>query len=150
MNRILLPEKALVVALDHARTLGVVKGLEDPGKVIDQVIDAGADGIMTSYGVVKKYRDRIIGRVPTFLRLEGFRNVTLNCPVPTLIAGGSKMDTEKAALEVLHGAMQGGAKGVVFGRNIWQSRNVPGTVAALRAIIHSGASVDQALERIGS
>jgi fructose-bisphosphate aldolase, class I len=257
----LLPEKALVVALDHARTFGIVKGLEDPGKVIDQVIDAGADGIMTSYGVVKKYGDRIIGRVPTFLRLdggpsifredwlkytewsllhsvkdardlgvdgvcvmcfiggevelrtfeivarvasdchseglpvmvealpclgparipeplapesiasaariafehgadivktyytgtpEGFRNVTLNCPVPTLIAGGSKMDTAKAALEVVHGAMQGGAKGVVFGRNIWQSRDVSGTVAALLAIIHSGASVDQALEQIGS
>ncbi len=60
------------------------------------------------------------------------------------------MDTEKAALEVVHGAMQGGAKGVVFGRKIWQSRNVPGVVAAFRAIIHSGATVDQALEQIGS
>ena len=115
MNRMRLPEKALVVALDHARTLGVVKGLEDPGTVLDHVIEAGADGIMTS-----------------------------------LMAGGSKMDTEKAALEVVHGAMLGGAKSVVFGRNIWQSRNVPGAVAALRAIIHSGVTYDQALELVGS
>jgi DhnA family fructose-bisphosphate aldolase class Ia len=49
---------------------------------------------------------------------------------------------------VVYGAMQGGAKGVVFGRNIWQSRNVAGTVARLRAIIHSGASVDQAAEML--
>ena len=37
-----------------------------------------------------------------------------------------------------------------FGRNIWQSQNVPGAVSALRAIIHSGATVDQALELVGS
>jgi DhnA family fructose-bisphosphate aldolase class Ia len=63
--------KAVIVAMDHARTHGVIEGLEDPGQVIDQVIEAGADGIMTTFGVVKRYRDRLIGRVPTFLRLDG-------------------------------------------------------------------------------
>src|ERR1700737_114527 len=71
MNRLYLPEKALLVALDHAQTLGVVPGLEDPGRVLDTVIEAGADGIMTSYGVIKRYGERLIGRVPTFLRLDG-------------------------------------------------------------------------------
>lgn len=63
--------KAIVIAMDHARTHGVIEGLEDPGKVIDAVIEAGADGIMTTFGVVKRYRDRLIGRIPTFLRLDG-------------------------------------------------------------------------------
>lgn len=63
--------KAVIVAMDHARTHGVIEGLEDPGKVIDQVVEAGADGIMTTFGVVKHYRDRLIGRIPTFLRLDG-------------------------------------------------------------------------------
>ena len=39
-----LPEKALVIALDHAQTLGVVEGLENPGQVLDEVIAAGPDG----------------------------------------------------------------------------------------------------------
>jgi class I fructose-bisphosphate aldolase len=86
MNRLYLPEKALVVALDHAQTLGVVPGLEDPGRVLDTVIEAGADGIMTSYGVIKKYGERLIGRVPTFLRLDGgpsiFREDWLKYTVP--------------------------------------------------------------------
>jgi hypothetical protein len=34
MNRMRLPEKALV-ALDHTRTLGVLEGLGDPGKVLE-------------------------------------------------------------------------------------------------------------------
>ena len=71
MERMHLPEKALVIALDHAQTLGVVEGLENPGQVLDEVIAAGADGIMTSYGVVKKFGPQIFGRVPTSLRLDG-------------------------------------------------------------------------------
>jgi DhnA family fructose-bisphosphate aldolase class Ia len=61
----------LVVAMDHARAMGAVAGLEDPGKVIDLVIENGADGIMTSFGVVKRWREQLIGRVPVFLRLDG-------------------------------------------------------------------------------
>ena len=57
--------------MDHARTLGVTPGLENPGQVLDRVIEAGADGIMTSYGVIKHCRERLIGRIPTFLRLDG-------------------------------------------------------------------------------
>jgi DhnA family fructose-bisphosphate aldolase class Ia len=34
--------KALVVAMDHARTFGAVEGLKDLGAVIDAAIEAGA------------------------------------------------------------------------------------------------------------
>ena len=64
-------KKQLVVAMDHGRALGAVQGLEDPGKVIDTVIEAGADAIMTSFGVVKRWRSQLVGRVPVFLRLDG-------------------------------------------------------------------------------
>ncbi len=60
--------RALIVAMDHARTHGVIEGLQDPGAVLDTVIEAGADGIMTTYGIMKKYRNVIAGRVPVTLR----------------------------------------------------------------------------------
>ncbi len=63
--------KALIIAMDHARTHGYIEGLEDPGKVIDAAVEGGADGMMTTFGVVKKYRDRLIGHIPTLLRLDG-------------------------------------------------------------------------------
>ncbi|MDH3664966.1 MAG: fructose-bisphosphate aldolase, partial [Alphaproteobacteria bacterium] len=66
-----LSKKQLVVAMDHARAMGAIEGLEDPGAVIDLAIEAGADAIMTSFGVIKRYRDRLIGRVPTLLRVDG-------------------------------------------------------------------------------
>ncbi len=247
--------KHLVVAMDHARAMGMVAGLEEPGRVIDQVIEAGADAIMTSYGVIKHYRERLIGRIPTLLRVDGgpslyredwlrntdwhllhtiedaealgvdgvctmvfmgaeieldtlaitaemardclnkmplmvealpcpsaripdpgdaeamaaacrlgfehgadivktyatgdvdsFRRVTGNCPAPVLIAGGPRMSSERAVLGMVRDTLDAGGKGVVFGRNIWQSANPAKMVAALRHLIHADGSVDEAAE----
>ena len=250
--------RALVVAMDHAQTHGMIEGLEDPGAVIDKVIDAGADAIMTSFGVVKRYQDKLIGRVPTVMRLDGgpslyredwlaytewsllhsvedalrlgadgvclmafvgipveletyrivarvateclaanlpvmvealparseripdpndavamasaarigfehgadliktyytgstssFRRVTDNCPVPTLIAGGPKMETTRQMLEVVKGAMDANGAGVVFGRNIWQAPDAGRIVRALKLIIHDDAGVDDAVREL--
>ena len=75
-----------------------------------------------------------------------FRKVASTCPVPVLIAGGVKMDTIRAALEVVHGSVQGGGRGVVFGRNIWQAPDPAAVVRALGAIIHHGKGVDEAMQ----
>jgi DhnA family fructose-bisphosphate aldolase class Ia len=69
--RLDLGQPRLVLAMDHARAMGAVDGLDDPGAVLDRVLEAGADAVMTSFGVVKRWRGRLIGRVPTFLRLDG-------------------------------------------------------------------------------
>jgi len=76
MARLSFGDRGIVIAMDHARTLGVVPGLEDPGAVLDRVIAAGADGIMTSYGVIKHYRDKLLGRLPVYLRLDGGPSIT--------------------------------------------------------------------------
>ncbi|MEM7041987.1 MAG: fructose-bisphosphate aldolase [Pseudomonadota bacterium] len=249
-------KKQLVVAMDHARAMGAVEGLEDPGAVIDMAIEAGADAIMTSYGVIKRYKDRLIGRIPTLLRIDGgpsfyredwlkntewrllhtvedaealgvdgvctmvfmgseveletlaitadvagelagtsmtlmvealpcpgeriadpldakamadacrlafehgadvlktyatgsaesFRQVTSNCPNPVLIAGGAKMDSERAVMQVVRDTLDAGGKGVVFGRNIWQSPKPARMIKALRHLIHENGTVDDTLD----
>ncbi len=256
MKSILGPDgKGLILAMDHARTHGMIEGLEDPGVVIDAAVEAGADAIMTTFGVVKRFRDRLIGRIPTVLRLDGgpslyredwlaytewallhsvedalllgadavvlmafvgipveletyrivarvageclrcnlpllvealpcpseripdarapepiasatriafehgadliktyytgsvagFRQVTENCPVPVLIAGGPKMDTVADTLQVVHDSMAAGGAGVVFGRNIWQSGRTQEMIRAMQQIIHQNASVSEVL-----
>jgi DhnA family fructose-bisphosphate aldolase class Ia len=252
-------QKQLVVAMDHGRAMGAVAGLEDPGRVIDSVIEAGADAIMTSFGVIKRYRSRLIGRIPTVMRIDGgpslfsedwlrnskwrllhtfedaqeldvdgvctmvfmgapceldtleitaevasacmaadlplmvealpcpcdripdpnaadvmasacrigfehgadvlktyapggveaFRQVTASCPAPVLIAGGPKAETSREALQVVRDSLDGGGRGVVFGRNIWQSPDPARMVAALRHLIHEDGTVDEALEVLG-
>jgi DhnA family fructose-bisphosphate aldolase class Ia len=249
-------KRQLVVAMDHGRALGAVKGLEDPGRVIETVVEAGADAIMTSFGVIKRYRDRLIGRIPTLLRVDGgpsryredwleytewsllhtaadaralgadgiccmvfmggevelasleitaelageclqdgltlmvealpcpaeripdpsdagamadacrlgfehgadvlktyatgsvesFRQVVSSCPAPVLIAGGPKMDSERAVLQVVRDTLDAGGMGVVFGRNIWQSPQPAKMIQALRHLIHADGRVDEAAE----
>jgi len=51
---------------------------------------------------------------------EGFEKVVKSCPVPLVIAGGPKLDTELDALEIAHDAVSEGAVGVDKNRNIWQ------------------------------
>src|ERR687897_1890271 len=63
--------RALIVAIDHARTHGAIEGLETPNAVIETVVDARADAVMTTFGVAKRYRERLAGRIPTIIRLDG-------------------------------------------------------------------------------
>ena len=245
--------KALVVAMDHAYIFGPIKGLEKPRKIIEDVIEGGADAILTTYGVVKRFYELMKGRVGIVLRLDGggskytledfgkaerwnllyevedavklgadavittilpgapceaealkilaklasdcegwgiplaaeiipvgrlpasdpeviasaarigaeygadmiktnytgaaetFRKVVETCPIPVLIAGGSRMETDAQVLETVKGVIEAGGAGVFFGRNVFQSENPRGMVRALRKIIHENSSVEEAL-----
>jgi fructose-bisphosphate aldolase, class I len=64
--------------------------------------------------------------------------------VPVLVLGGERMNTDRVALDLTHGAVAAGAAGIVMGRNIWQAPDPAGMVRALRASIHDRASVDAA------
>jgi putative autoinducer-2 (AI-2) aldolase len=65
--------------------------------------------------------------------------------VPLVVAGGPKLNTQIDALNLAYRAMQAGARGVDMGRNIWQSPNAVGMIKAIRAIVHGGASVKDAV-----
>lgn len=75
---------------------------------------------------------------------EDFERVVEGCPVPVLIAGGPKMDTELDALQTTYDALQGGAVGVVMGRNIWQNDHAVAMIRAVRSVIHEGATPEEA------
>lgn len=76
---------------------------------------------------------------------EGFEEVVKGCPVPIVMAGGKKIP-EKDALTLTYKAMQGGAKGVDMGRNIFRSEAPVAMIKAVRAIVHENASVDEAFD----
>lgn len=75
---------------------------------------------------------------------ENFEKVTNGCPVPVVMAGGPKVDTEREVFEFIYDGIQKGAIGQNLGRNIWQHQHPVAMIKALRAIIHEGANVDQA------
>jgi len=75
---------------------------------------------------------------------DDFEKVVKGCPVPIMIAGGPKLNTELDAIKLAYDAMRQGAAGVDMGRNIWQSPNALGMIKAVRAIVHEKASVKEA------
>ncbi len=63
---------------------------------------------------------------------------------PVLVRGGGKV-TEEELLQRTHALMRQGAAGIVYGRNIIQHEHPTHIVRALMAIVHQGATVEQAL-----
>ncbi len=74
---------------------------------------------------------------------DDFERITSTCPVPVVMAGGKKLP-ERDALQMTFDAMARGAAGVDMGRNIFQSDSPIGMIKAVRAVVHEGASVDDA------
>jgi len=81
---------------------------------------------------------------------ENFEKVVNGCPVPVVMAGGPKVDTEKEVFEFVYDGMQKGAIGVNLGRNIWQNEHPVAMIKALRAIVHENATVEDAVEIFNS
>jgi putative autoinducer-2 (AI-2) aldolase len=82
--------------------------------------------------------------VKTYWCDKDFDKVVSGCPVPVVIAGGPKCETEKEVFEFVYDGMQNGAIGINLGRNIWQSPHPEAMAAALQAIVHKKADVQQA------
>jgi putative autoinducer-2 (AI-2) aldolase len=82
--------------------------------------------------------------VKTYYCEEGFERVVKGCPVPVVIAGGPKVDSELEVFSWIHDALQKGAIGVNLGRNIWQHDYPVAMIKAIRAIIHENATPKEA------
>lgn len=65
--------------------------------------------------------------------------------IPVLVRGGGKA-SETEILSRTVALMQQGAKGIVYGRNVIQHPNPRGITRALMAIVHDGATVENAQE----
>jgi DhnA family fructose-bisphosphate aldolase class Ia len=252
MNHIFREDgRTLIVAMDHAAVFGTMEGLERPGEILQKVRAGGADAVLTSYGVCKRFASEIgkmgmvmradggisllaqkrgpmklVCRVEDALRIgadgvgcmgmpgspfesetlpylsdlvaqgdewnvpvmaemlpagfenpaemwtaenighacrigaelgadfikttysgdvESFRQIVEQVYVPIVVLGGSKSKDPRHLLEMTHGAIQAGAAGVAVGRNICQHPSPDKITRAIAAIIHEGASVNNAL-----
>jgi putative autoinducer-2 (AI-2) aldolase len=75
---------------------------------------------------------------------EEFEKVVNGCPVPVVMAGGPKCETELEVFEFVYDGMQRGAIGINLGRNVWQNEHPVAMARGLRAIIHENATAKQA------
>ena len=81
--------------------------------------------------------------------IDSFSKVVNSTPVPVVIAGGPKTETDLDLLQMTEDAMQAGAAGVTYGRNIFAHKNPEKMVEALAAIIFKRAKATEVIERLG-
>lgn len=67
---------------------------------------------------------------------ESFKRVLQGVQVPVVVAGGPKVGSNSALLNMVSGAMGAGASGVSIGRNVFQHQRPYVMVKALGAIVH--------------
>jgi class I fructose-bisphosphate aldolase len=77
--------------------------------------------------------------------VESFRKVVAGCPVPVVIAGGPKMNSDRDILEMVQGSIEAGGAGVSIGRNVFQHRDPSRMVGAISMIVNEDSGVDEAL-----
>jgi len=82
--------------------------------------------------------------VKTYWCDKDFDKVVKGCPVPVVMAGGPKCNTELEVLEFVYDGLQNGAIGINLGRNVWQSPNPVAMAKALYAVVHENATPKKA------
>jgi class I fructose-bisphosphate aldolase len=110
----------------------VVRDFDIMKLIIRMASEIGADLIKADFPESKKQFEELVGI----------------SSVPILVRGGPKMDSDKEMLQMVKDAIDGGAKGIVFGRNVWQHKDPAKILQALAAIVHGGQSVARALKAV--
>lgn len=77
--------------------------------------------------------------------VETFTEVVQGCPVPVVIAGGPKMNSDEDIFTMVVGALKAGAAGLSIGRNAFQHKNVEKIIGALCKMVHNNATVEDAV-----
>jgi DhnA family fructose-bisphosphate aldolase class Ia len=107
--------------------------VERVGDACRCAVEAGADFVKAHYiGPADAYRSRVVGP----------------CGSPLLVLGGAARGEPREALQMAADALEAGASGVVFGRNVLTSPRPDRMVAALVELVHGGATVEAAAREL--
>lgn len=75
---------------------------------------------------------------------EDMRVLVESCPVPVLVLGGAAMNDDEALARFTRGAIDNGARGVIFGRNAWQREHATAGIERLIEVVHGATAHDSA------
>ena len=128
---------------------------------LSRVVNAGMRYSIPTMGVVAVGKD--MERTDRFFKLatrivaemgvqiiktyycDKFEEIVAACPVPIVVAGGKKLP-EREALTLAYRSIQGGARGLDMGRNIFGADCPVAMIQAVRAVVHEGEKPAKALE----
>jgi DhnA family fructose-bisphosphate aldolase class Ia len=80
---------------------------------------------------------------------ENYNEITDNTPAPVFVIGAEKLDTDLAVLKKAESSIKGGARGIIFGRNIFMAENPDNLILALNEVMNEGVSPEDAAKKHG-
>lgn len=86
-------------------------------------------------------------KIPYTGNILEFKELLNNLKVPVFVLGGAKMDSIEDILKIAKESIEAGAKGIVYGRNVWQNSKMESLINALKEIVHENASVDEVIKK---
>jgi fructose-bisphosphate aldolase, class I len=96
-------------------------------------VEIGADVIKTDWaGSVENFRPVVHGAAGA----------------PVCVAGGARLDSDEATLALVRDLLAAGARGVMFGRNLFQSPRPLALMKAVRAMVHDDMAFEDAVGRL--
>lgn len=78
---------------------------------------------------------------------DNFAEIVKNTPVPVFSIGAEKLNTDLDVLKKAYNTINAGAKGIVFGRNIFMANNPSKIIAALNDVINSNLKPEDAIKK---
>jgi DhnA family fructose-bisphosphate aldolase class Ia len=87
--------------------------------------------------------------IKTFYTGERFQEVVDNTPIPVFTIGAEKLDTDLAVLQKASDSIKRGARGIIFGRNIFMAKNPAKLIDALNDVINRDVSPGTASKKYG-
>lgn len=82
--------------------------------------------------------------IKTFYTGEKFHEVIENTPVPVFTIGAEKLNTDLEVLNKAHNSISQGARGIIFGRNIFMAKDPTKLVKALNDVMNNGVIPEDA------
>ena len=135
--------------------------------IVHEAHDYGMPLIIEPLGISKGYqvvRDKTIISLAVRMATEigadllkvdytgdktSFSEILNSTTCPVLIRGGPKTKTVEDSMKMVLDSLDLGAKGIVFGRNIWQSSDSTMTTQIYSDFIHRRITIEEAIKQLG-
>ena len=85
--------------------------------------------------------------IKTFYTGDKFHEVVENTPVPIFTIGAEKLNTDLEVLKKAYDSISQGARGIIFGRNIFMAKDPTKLVKALNEVMNEVAGPKEAAEK---
>jgi DhnA family fructose-bisphosphate aldolase class Ia len=85
--------------------------------------------------------------IKTFFTGDKFHEVVENTPVPVFTIGAEKLNSDLEVLTKAYNSVEQGARGIIFGRNIFMAENPAGLVNALNSVINKNITPQEAVKK---